>query len=134
MGLYGSLITESIYGYNDEFNKTGKVSKPDTSDLKKLRSQLIKAAKSKKFTKADYKRWGNPGYGDGDDERKEKEFSKYKLGFCYCDMGDNYFVYDFTNNCFYFFDHEEIGLDNIKNKKSIEQIAKYIDNDLESYS
>lgn len=95
-----SIIT--LYGRYDKNQRL------NTSDIKKMRAQLIKCAESHKFSDKDYKNWTN------NDENVD-DLKKYKLGYCWVDDGDDYIVYCFNNEKFYEFDHESSGLININN-------------------
>ena len=118
--IYGDkfLVQEQMYGRPGGYPSKKKL---DTSDLDKMKKDLIKCANSNKFKDKDYSNWS----GIDDDIN---EFKSYKLGYCFCDEGSNYIVYSNKTETFYEFDHEEDGLYNIKNNKiSLNEIKEIVD-------
>jgi len=113
--------TIQIYGRPNAYVNKNKLS---TDDLQEMRKALVKCAKCNMFTKDDYENW-NP---DEDDPKVIKKFSSYKLGYCWEDEGGNYFVYSVKTDRFYFFNHEQSGIENVEDGPiSLEYIKKEVD-------
>lgn len=110
------LISAKRYDIVNEMTVlTTRSNIPD--DKVKLKSLLIKTAKANKFTDRDYYNWGYPGYNDKkENEEQLSKFKTYQLGYCYRDDGDNYICYNFKDDTFHYFDHEESGCDNMNRR------------------
>lgn len=121
------LISAKRYDIVNEMTVlTSRTNIPD--DKVKLKSLLIKTAKANKFSDKDYYNWGYPGYNDKkENEEQLAKFKTFKLGYCYRDDGDNYICYNFKDDTFHFFNHEESGCDNMNRKAwSIDKVYNFI--------